>query len=67
MEVRVFPISISNAQRPASCLIIQLSSDTIYPEIMTDSTGKGSVPQDYLPSPLQPPVTIPGCHLTGLL
>ena len=43
---------ISNSQKPAGCLRIQLYSDTIYQEIESDNTGEGS--QNH--HPLQMPV-----------
>lgn len=46
---------------PARCPIIQLNSDTFYPEIASDAVAKDSVPQDC--PPLQMPVTSPGYYL----
>ena len=52
----------SNSGTPNVCPTIQLNSDTVYPEIASDSTGEGLSPC----SPLHPPkipVISPGCHL----
>ena len=58
-----------NSVTPAGCPTVQLNSDTVYPEIASDSTGEGLSPTRLLsplcPLPRQPqrPITSPDCHL----
>ena len=39
-----FPTATSSAPTPAECPIVQLNSDTVYPEIASDPTGEGFNP-----------------------
>lgn len=60
-----FPTHPKNFLTPAGYPAIQLNSDTVYPEMAADSTGKGLSPtgQFPLPLPLQTLVRSPGSYL----
>ena len=53
----------SNSPPPAECLTIQLRSDTIYPEIASDSQVRAQAWKTASPHPLRVPISSPGYYL----